>query len=191
MTGYSKAVLYPRQLFCTLFPEWIAERDGGIIGGIMGASATLVRMRPNNLGRALGIGARLLGQRVLPAPPPAPTAAEQRAAAQGRVRKGQVLGQRTRNVGRGGRNLGRAVWNPFAHASSILWLEITGMFFALFAVLFAQHLWAIRRAYRSGSEHTHFIAYGVFSLLFLYFAASSFARARTRSRRRVRERAGR
>ena len=142
--------------------------------------------RPNVFGRALGIGFRLVGQRILPPAPPPPTPAQQRAATQARVRRGEAVGRQTRNAGRGSRNFGRAVWNPFAHASSILWLEITGMFFALFGFLFAQHVWALRASYRSGPEHTHFLTYAAFALLFLYFAASSFLKARKRSRRPVR-----
>lgn len=141
-------------------------------------------MRPGLLGRALGIGVRLASQRVLPANPPQRTPSEERLRSAARIRQGETLGRGTRNVGRGSRNFGRALWNPFAHAGSILWLEVTGMFFALFAVLFAQHLWTLRAAWRSGTEHTHFLVYAAFTLVFLYFALSSFARARARSRRR-------
>ena len=154
-------------------------------------------MRPSNrsgmIGRALGIGTRLAAQRILPPAPPPPSPEQQQQRSRQRVRTGEALGQQTRiasqqavrgtrNVARGGRNFGRAVWNPFAHASSILWLEITGMFFAMFALLFAQHLWTIRSSYRSGPEHTHFLMYAGFTTLFLYFALSSFAKARRRTR---------
>jgi len=154
-------------------------------------------MRPGSLGRALGIGVRLATQRAIsrsaspPAPPPSPE--QQRASSDKRVRAGEVLGRQARTgvrsaargaggVARGGRNFGKAVWNPFAQASSILWLEITGMFFALFALLFGQHLYSLRSAWRSGREHTHFLAYAAFAAIFLYFAVSSFAKARRRSR---------
>ncbi len=139
--------------------------------------------KPATVGRVLGTGVRLLGQRVAA---PAPSESEARAAAERSRRTGETLGRQTRNVGRGSRAFGRAVWNPFAQASGILWLEITGMFFALFAVLFGQHLWTLRSAYRSasGSEQTHFWVYALFTLLFAYFAVSSFARARRRARRR-------
>lgn len=140
-------------------------------------------MRPGTLGRALGIGARLATQRILPPPPAPPTPAEQRARSAARVERAQAAGRRTRNLGRGGRNFAGALWNPFAHASSILWLEVTGMFFALFAFLFAQHLWALRSNWRTGPEHAHFIAYAVFTALFGWFGASSFLRARSKSRR--------
>ncbi len=146
-------------------------------------------MRPGLLGRALGIGVRLASQRVLP-PAPAPlSAAEERQRSEERVQKGKELGRRALSAGKGGKSLGRAVWNPFAHAGSILWLEVTGMFFFLFAGLFAQHLWTLRAAWRSGPEHGHFLVYAAFSLVFLYFTVSSFARARARARRRARARA--
>ena len=144
-------------------------------------------MRPGLFGRALGVSVRLASQRLLPAPSPQRTSprtpSEERLRSVARIRAGQTLGRGTRNVGRGSRNFGRALWNPFAHAGSILWLEVTGMFFALFAVLFAQHLWTLRAAWRSGTEHTHFLVYAAFTLVFLYFTLSSFARARARSRR--------
>ncbi len=140
-------------------------------------------MRPGTFGRALGIGARLFTQRVLPPSTPA----ERRAASERRVSRGERVGRHASGVGRGSRNFGRAVWNPFAHASSILWLEITGMFFALFALFFAQHLWAVRAAFRTGAEHGHFLTYAALCLVFAYFAGSSFARARAQTRRRARE----
>ncbi len=141
-------------------------------------------MRPGLLGRALGIGVRLASQRVVPAPAPPRTPSEERLRSSARVRRGETIGRGTRNVGRGSRSFGRALWNPFAHAGSILWLEVTGMFFALFAMLFAQHLWTLRSAWRSGAEHAHFVVYSGLTLVFLYFALSSFARARARARRR-------
>ncbi len=42
----------------------------------------------------------------------------------------------------------------------------------------------IVEAWRSGAEHAHFLVSSGFTLVFLYFAVSSFARARARARRR-------
>ena len=138
-------------------------------------------MRPHSVGRVLGLGARLLGQRVF-APPPSRTNEEQRALRETRARQGQVLGQGVRRIPRGSRAFGRAVLSPVAHAGRVLWLEITGAFFALFAVLFFQHLWTIRAAWRSGPERGHFWAYGGLALMFGWFAVSSFVRSRKHSR---------
>ncbi len=141
-------------------------------------------MRPSTFGRALGIGARLLGQRVLPPTPPPPSPAQAAAARERRAARGEALGRRVHQtqggVRQGSSNFGRAVWNPFARAGGILWLEITGAFFLLFGVLFAQHLWSVRAAYRSGPEHGRFLMYAVLAGVFFYFAVSSFVRARRR-----------
>ena len=149
-------------------------------------------MRPGSLGRALGIGVRLATQRVAPPAPPL-TPEQQKARSDKHVHAGKALGRQARTgargaaqgaggVARGTRNFGRAVWNPFAQASSILWLEISGMFFALFALLFGQHLYSLRGAWRRGPEHAHFLAYAAFAAIFLYFAVSSFSKARRRGR---------
>ena len=158
-------------------------------------------MRAKTVGRALGIGMRVAGSKLLAsAPSPEPNAApspDGRGAASQRsaVETGRTAGVRsrqaaadltrgTKNVGRGAKHFGRAVWNPFAHASGVLWLEITGMFFGLFGVFFAQHLYTLRGAYRGGPEHTHFLVYALFSVVFLYFSGSSFLRARRKQARR-------
>lgn len=160
-------------------------------------------MRPSHLGRALGIGVRLASKKILPAAPPPPTPAQlaeqqrmARIAGQQRVEKAARLGRKARRVGKEGQRFGAAVWNPFAHASSILWLEVTGLFFALFAVLFSQHAWALRAAWRGNftvsaalaRDHQHFLLYCALAAIFLYFTASSFLRAAARTRRRKRER---
>ena len=139
--------------------------------------------RPGTVGRALGIGLRLLAARVQPAPP---TPEQKRAAAEQRVAQAERLGRGARKLGRSSRDLGRSVWNPFAHAGSILWLETTGLFFLLFTLFFAQHMWLLRSSYRSGTEHAHFLTYAVCTVLFGWFAFSSFARARRRARKRTR-----
>ena len=148
-------------------------------------------MRPGTLGRALGIGARLAAKQILPpaSPPPTPSEQQARRVAQqarsaARIERARIAGRQTRNLGKSGKHFAGALWNPFAHAGSILWLEVTGMFFALFAVLFAQHLWTLRTAWRSGPQHPRFLAYTAFSLIFAWFATSSFLRVRSRNRRR-------
>jgi hypothetical protein len=169
-------------------------------------------MRPKTFGRALGIGVRVAGKALLTdsaspqknagAPTPEAIAAHQaaqqaaEAARLARVRAagergrhlgthlGTNLGQGTRGVAKGTRNFGRAVWNPFALATSVLWLEITGMFFALFALFFAQHAFAVRTNYLAGPNHQRFLLYVALTLLFLYFSVTSFLRARQKSRKR-------
>jgi hypothetical protein len=148
-------------------------------------------MRPKTFGRALGIGVRVAGKALLEDKPLTPD--QKRAAARARLEAvraagergriaGASLGQGTRNLGRGARYFGRAVWNPFALASGVLWLEVTGMFFALFALFFAQHLYELRAAWRSGPEHLRFGLYAALLALFVYFSASSFVRARRKQK---------
>jgi hypothetical protein len=139
-------------------------------------------MRPERLGRALGIGVRLAGQRIKPVPPPPPTAEQRRAATARRIRQGQALGSKVRQTGEGGKRFGRAVWNPFASATGTLWYEITGMFFALFGIVFAQHLWIVRTSWQSGPHHRDFLIYALLTVMFAWFAVSSFRRARRRTR---------
>jgi hypothetical protein len=141
-------------------------------------------MRPEKLGRALGIGVRLAGQRILPAAPPPPTPTERQAASARRVRQGEALGHKACRTKDGGKRLVRAVWNPFAGATGTLWYEITGMFFALFALFFGQHMWSVHIGWRTGPNHRDFILYAVLSLMFAWFAVSSFRHARRRTRPR-------
>lgn len=89
----------------------------------------------------------------------------------------QVYAERGRRVAQGTRKFGQSIWGPFAHASGVLWLEITGLFFGLFALFFASNAYKFRAFYRAGSEHQKFLIYAICTLVFLYFAASSFYRA--------------
>lgn len=91
--------------------------------------------------------------------------------------------QRAAVAKRGAKAFGQALWAPFSHAGSILWLEITGMFFALFALFFAQSVYRVHAAWRQGPEHTHLLLYAVLALAFAWFSASSFTRAYRKSKR--------
>jgi hypothetical protein len=86
-------------------------------------------------------------------------------------------------VGRGAKRFGEAVWGPMAHTGSVLWLEITGLFFALFALFFAQNVYKFRHNYASGPEHTHFLVYSVLTLLFGAFTCSQFYKARRKEKK--------
>jgi hypothetical protein len=65
----------------------------------------------------------------------------------------------------------------------MLWLEITGLFFALFALYFAQNVYRVRAAWRQGPEHGHLLLYGALAAAFAWFSFSSFARAYRRNKR--------
>ena len=87
-------------------------------------------------------------------------------AAQGRV------------MAKGGRRAGQSFWKRLAHAGRMLWHEITGVFFALFALFFAQGMWRVHQAYRRGAEHQHFMLYVAMTVLFTYFSVSAFLTSR-------------
>ncbi len=94
--------------------------------------------------------------------------------------RGRDLG---RGIGRGTKSFSQSFFGPFAHAGGVLWLEITGCFFALFAAFFAQNMYVLRANYAVGPLHQKFMLYGALTLVFVYFSASSFLRARKKSRR--------
>lgn len=87
-------------------------------------------------------------------------------------------------VKKGSKRFGEAVWGPFVHASGVLWLEITGIFFGLFSLFFIQGAYRLRADWRSGPSHQKFIIYAAVAVVFLYFAVTSFYRAHEKQRRR-------
>ncbi len=91
--------------------------------------------------------------------------------------------EKSRGVGYGAKRFGQAFWGPLTHASSVLWLEVTGLFFALFALFFAQNLYRVRGAWRQGPEHQHFLLYCALTLIFVWFSSSSFLRARAKNKK--------
>jgi hypothetical protein len=147
------------------------------------ATATLLFMEPDRFGRKLGIGVRVASgmlrdrasQTAHSMQKEAPAYAE-RIAQQGAARGGSVA--------RGARKFGQAMWGPFAHASGVLWLEVTGLFFALFGLFFAQSAYKLRHAWFTGAEHTRFMLYLAVAVVFFYFTFSSFYRARQKEKRR-------
>jgi len=124
-------------------------------------------------GRVLGIGARLAAKTVVSAvdaataPNPSAAKAKQETAggptagstAEKANASGTQLGQnvvrttaQVRQTGRGlkegGRRFGEAVRGPLVKASGVLWLELTGVFFGIFAVFAGGNAWKMRGALR-------------------------------------------
>ena len=83
-----------------------------------------------------------------------------------------------RGVAAGGRGFGRGFWKPFSVAAKALWHQITGVFFAIFAVFFAQHAWTVRHAWWSGPDHRYFAIYLIVTVVFAYFSVTAFVRGR-------------
>jgi hypothetical protein len=145
-------------------------------------------MRPENIGRALGIGlrvaVRVVGQRMAGGARNAParstdTASAPPAVAGAGVRgraEGQVAGRATAGLARGVGGFLR----PFSRVGGILWLEVTGVFFLLPVVVFAPKLWSARANWAHGPDHRTFLLTAGVMAVFLYLGVSSFWRARKR-----------
>jgi hypothetical protein len=91
------------------------------------------------------------------------------------------MAEGSQRFARGAGRFGAALWKPFAHATGVLGLQITGLLFAFFALGFAAKCWQLYRDAGWGDHHLPL--YLGFAVLFLWFAASSFWRANRKGRR--------
>ncbi len=140
-------------------------------------------MSAGDFGRKLGIGARVAGRiarQRIESPGDSVTARPRIAyppefAAKAREIRGQAP-KITRAAGRG---IGGFL-RPFGRIGGILWLEITGFFFGLFALWFALDLWKARLSYAHGPDHQRFLIAVALTALFGYLSLSAFWRARRR-----------
>lgn len=88
-------------------------------------------------------------------------------------------------VARGGRRFGEAVWSPFVRLSGVLWLEVTGVFFGIFALFAMGTVWKLRGAWHStAADHSRLLGAAAMAIVFTYFCISGFAKAHCRERRR-------
>jgi hypothetical protein len=151
-------------------------------------------MKPQSIGRALGIGLRVAGkfagQSLAAAMQPSPSAPATQAgqAVTGSTTRvqavtntdawaaGKTAGKTTKGVARG---LGGFL-RPFRRVGGILWLEITGSFFFLFALVAGLYMWNNRPGHLNGPFDKNFLAASVIVVVFFYLGASSFWRARKR-----------
>jgi len=89
---------------------------------------------------------------------------------------------------RGSKRFGEAVWNPFVRLSGVLWLEITGVFFGIFALGAMGAVWRLRGDWRlttaNAASHRSLLGAVAMLVVFGYFCVSSFVRAKRRERRR-------
>jgi hypothetical protein len=129
------------------------------------------------MGIGLRIAGRIAGQHVAAgtstasgaaASPAAPTHPQGRAAA-------QAAGGVARGIG--------GFLRPFRRLGGIIWLEVMGVFFFLFVLVFGQAVWRTRASYAHsqdalGKDHGTFLLSAAFMLIFLYLSLSSFWRAR-------------
>jgi hypothetical protein len=163
-------------------------------------------------GRVLGIGTRLAAKTLVEAvdaamapnplakagttetPEVSPTRAEATGAAAGaqaaqQVRRTAVqVKQRGRGLKQGGKRFWETVAEPFVRLSGVLWLEVTGVFFGIFALFAGTAMWKERVNLHATSAHhdarMHFLLLGAMTLVFGYFFASSFVKAHLRGKKR-------
>ncbi|HTV04147.1 MAG TPA: hypothetical protein VME86_02180 [Acidobacteriaceae bacterium] len=129
-------------------------------------------MEPDRVGRRIGVGMRVASGMLRDRAARTAQTVSQDAPAYAARSKAAAAGAR-----RGARRFGESIWGPFVHAGSVLWLEITGVFFAAFSLYFVQSAWRLRAAWRTGPQHEKFLMYAAVAVVFLYFAVSSFYRA--------------
>jgi len=169
-------------------------------------------------GRALGIGARAAaktlvtavdaatspnpsaevkakqGAGAVPSADAGPTAASSKGEAAA-ARLGEKAARTTAQVRQtglglkeGGKRFGEAVWGPLVKVSGALWLELTGVFFGIFAVFAATGAWKMKAALRETAAnhdaHGRLLISVAMAALFGYFCISSFVKANRRSRGR-------
>ncbi len=163
-------------------------------------------------GRALGFGARLAAKTLVsavdaatapnpsvpstrtqlrsdpPQPSVTPPLSSARRVGQKVARTSTDVRSTTQGIARGSRRFGQAVWGPVVKLSGVLWLELTGVFFGLFALFAGIAAWKLRGNLHlsptNADAHTHLqLAVGM-AVIFGYFCVSSFLRASHRGRRR-------
>jgi hypothetical protein len=151
-------------------------------------------MYPRNIGRALGIGVRvagrIAGQRIAASAQSAASAphvnarsavaAQSAVAASSPAIRAQSPAQaavRTAAQTRRGISSGISGFlRPFRRIGGIVWLEVTGSFFLLFAAVFALRLW---QNWSGISGISRYLAIGA-AVVFLYLGVTSFWRAHHR-----------
>ena len=136
-----------------------------------------IEMRPEAIGRVLGIGLRVAGR-----------VAGQRIAASASSPQSAPATQTPRNSStpiRPNGSLGAAVsrgfggfFKSFRRVGGIVWLEVTGVFFFLPVLVFAPTLWRTRLSYAHGPDHRTFVASAIVVIVFFYLGVTSFWRAR-------------
>jgi hypothetical protein len=109
-------------------------------------------------------------------------------------RMGQKAAQTTAQVvltgqglKRGGKRFGEAVWGPFVKLSGQLWLELTGVFFGIFAVFAMSNAWKMRGELRETAgnhdAHVHLLVAAAMAAVFGYLCVSSFVKSSRRGKR--------
>ena len=146
-------------------------------------------------GKALGIGVRATAAAVKgaaeaaaapnprPFDPPGVLEPERAGQAGRKVARGVVQSRvAAADLKRGSRRFGEAVWAPAARAGSVLWYELTGTFFALFALAAGVEVWHRHTDFLgvSGARQKAWFAF-VMLVAFGWFTTTSFIKAHKRA----------
>ena len=139
-------------------------------------------MRPEKIGRVLGVGLRVAGRMASQRMSGGTSAGAPVSAAGPGAASAYNAGQSpAQAAGRTGQGVARGVGGflrPFQRVGGILWLEVTGVFFFLPVLVFGPTLWRTRQSYAHGADHRTFVASAIVVVVFFYLAVSSFWRAR-------------
>jgi hypothetical protein len=91
-------------------------------------------------------------------------------------------------IGQGARQFKESAWKPFVRLSGVLWLEVTGVLFGIFALFALGAVLRFRSAWHATpadtAAHRSLLGALIMLAVFGYFCVSSFVRARRRERRR-------
>ncbi len=142
-------------------------------------------MKPQTVGRVMGVGlrvaGRMAGQRLArPATGPSSGNAGVAQTQEDTRIRGRQAGAATARVGGGvARGLGGFL-RPFRRVGGTVFLEVAGGFFLLFVLVFGIAVWRLRSDYAHGPEHAKFLVAAGMALVFLYLGVSSFWRANRR-----------
>ena len=146
-------------------------------------------------GRALGMGARQAAKTLIsaaeaaaapdPRRQPEPASRTETPPSSRRASASPRPTINPRVVAAQAQTLKKSFWGPFARFSSVLWLEVTGTFFAIFALIAGIQVWKFHAALLSPAspEARRLYVYVMLLAVFGYFTVSSFVRANRRQRR--------
>jgi hypothetical protein len=157
-------------------PDWHWRRRRDCLDG-ESPDTILDGMRPQKIGQVLGIGVRVAGRMAgqrLAGEPLIQSASAQPSAAQAAA----PVSSASSGISGSARRSAGGFLQPFRRVGGIVFLEVAGVFFLLFVLLFGEMLWRMRSSYAAGPDHQKFLAAAALLLVFLYLSLSSFWRAR-------------
>jgi hypothetical protein len=103
------------------------------------------------------------------------------------VRTTAQVRQTARGLKEGSKRFGEAAWGPLVKLSGVLWLELTGVFFGIFAVFAGNAAWKSRAGLHETAgnhdAHVHLLWSVAMAAVFGYFCVSSFVSANRRGKR--------